>query len=1004
MKSTYFFSAILGVGFSAACAGSGVSSVALVDGGAPKACLVVSADAPRYETHLAAEVVRWTKELTGAELPVGASAADGLTPVTFRLTDDKTVEEEGFRISASAKGVEIAARRPFGLACAVYWMLNRWGGIYWCDPESGVDFTKTDRFAVPDGVTVRNPMPGRCPLAAGLPGPEVTRKVAEWNVRNGFRPRVANDSDIALDNGVAPHVEIAGSLGDRLWKSETNEVEIAAEIARLKATGEDKTRCRNLEPRTLRYVAQTLLQMKKHPERFPLVNGKRCPTGTEFLHGYLKGERVSNCCLTSPSTREFLLAELKAQRAKAPKDAIVTYGFGCDDNSQWCECPNCLKLLKSPGNSSADDRACDLWWDFINWISPRLLENDPNARVEVLIYLTYRQVPKKVKPLCCDRDRMCVLVCPHGRCHLHSLADASCPANPRFLKMIREWADLGFRTHTFEYHCQLPGKGNYAFIERPWVEDLKWYRDHRVSHTSGGLWGVWGGYPRHPLLSKKPIYEFGAKSRWQIIWLSGYFEWDPDDDFETVRTRLLTAYYRAAAPEMLAYHALLEKAIFDTNICMCYGSSALPFTVAASEPGLLEEAKALLQKAEAKAKDDPELLRRITRDRQSLVRDWESMANLAAGQKARRIFRATDRVAVDGVLDEATWKGATLSDDYRWQKTYNVDEAQTEPYRPKTFHKVAFDNESLYLAVVCEKVNGKTRDEPGEGSVWDAMEGSHLEFCLMSPALNGLYYHFAISHNGKVYSALTTNPNLRDLKKPLEFTHAIKDEPNRWTVEIAIPLANVNVPKPGEVWKLSVNRFAVGADGSIVTGLSTGFPLHWIDRWEPISFGPAGDLCENGSFEFGMPAPVGNPHQGRNWKFVTAEIPSLWYYHHNGGEAEWMTGDAADGERYLRVKPINSYGGPEFVVTKNFTLYPPSTKSFKVSFAARGEGVLKLYHYNVKDLPEVDVMLDSPKDWKRYEVDMNLNGTHPIALVFRLVSPVAKSAIDLDDISIVPKR
>ena len=117
-----------------------------------------------------------------------------------------------------------------------------------------------------------------------------------------------------------------------------------------------------------------------------------------------------------------------------------------------------------------------------------------------------------------------------------------------------------------------------------------------------------------------------------------------------------------------------------------------------------------------------------------------------------------------------------------------------------------------------------------------------------------------------------------------------------------------------------------------------------------------------------------------------------------------MSGDAADGGRYLRVKPINSYGGPEFIVTKNFTLYPPSAKSFKVSFAARGEGVVKLYHYNVKDLPEVDVKLDSPKTWKRYEVDMNLNGTHPLGLVFRLISPVAKTAIDLDDISIVPGR
>ena len=980
---------------------SAVFAIALVEAGQPKACIVQKEGASRTERFAAAELVRWTEQLTGAKLAVAESAAPGLAPVTFGLTDDRAVTEEGFRIVASKKGVAVEARRPFGLTCAVFWMLNRFGGIYWCDPESGVDFAKTDRFVVPDGVHLRNPMPRRQQLNPGLPGPEVSRKVAEWNVHNGFCPRIDPKSDYALDIGQPVEVHIGRSLGDRVWMAETNETEIAAEIARLKETGEDKTRCKSQDPKTLRKVAQTLLQMRKHPERFPLINGKRCPTGTDFRWGYLVGEKVGEPCLTNPSTREYLLSALKAERALAPAGAIVTYGLACDDNSQWCECPACAKLLTSLGNSSADDRASDLWWDFLNWIAPRLLDGDPDARVTTLIYLNYRQVPKRVRPVPCDPDRMAVIVCPHGRCHLHSLTDPSCPANPKYRKMISEWSDLGFRTYTFEYHCQLPGKGNYAFIEKPWIDDLKWYKAHNVSHSSGGLWGVWGGYPRHPRLSKKPIYEFGAKSRWQIIWLTGYFEWDPDDDFETVRDRLLTVYYRAAAKEMLEYHRLLEKAIFDANICMCYGSSGLPFTVAAGKPGLLAEARRLLRAAEAKAGGDTELVRRITRDRQSLVRDWESAASIAAGQKARRIFRATDSIKIDGVLDEATWAGATTSDDYRWEKTYNVDDAQSEPYRPHTLHKVAFDNDNLYLAFVCDKANGKTNDKPGVGEVWDAMLGSHVEFCLMSPALNGLYYHVSLSHAGKLYSALTTNPTFRDLKKPLKFDYAVKDEPSRWTIEVAVPLAGINVPAAGEVWKLSVDRFAVGPDGSMVSGVSTGFPLHWIDRWEALSFGEPGNLCGNGSFEHGMKAPVGDPNQGRNWKFLTDEIPSGWRYHHNGGTAEWVNGGAADGERFLRIGSTNKYGGPEFVLTPKFPLYPPATEKLRLSFAARGEGQLKVYSFTQKKLPETDVELDSPTSWKRYSVDIPLNGTHPDVLVFRFVAP-KKGLIDVDDITVLP--
>ena len=975
----------------------------LVEGGQAKSCIVLPEVPTRHERFVASELQHWTHELTGARLPICSDAPKGFKSIRFKTCSDSEISEEGFKISATDDSLVIKSRRPFPLTCALYWLLNRFGGIYWCDPESGADFKKLSDFSIPDGEYLRNPMPKRQPLVPGLPGPEVTRKVTEWNVHNGFRPNIDVSSDYALDIGLEPLLHIGGSLGDRIWMAETNETEIAAEIERLKKTGEDLTRCKDRKPATLRKVAQTFLQMRKHPERFPLINGKRCPTGTDFRWGYVVGEKVGEPCLSNISTRKYLLERLKSERAKALPGAIVTYGLACDDNSQWCECSDCAKLLTSLGNSSSDERASDLWWDFINWIAPRLLEGDLNARVTTLIYLNYRQPPKRIKPIVCDEERMAVIICPHGRCHLHSLNDPKCPTNPKYLKMISQWSEMGFRAHTFEYHCQLPGKGNYAFIEKPWVEDLKWYAENKVSHTSGGLWGVWGGYPRHKLLSKKPIYEFGAKSRWQIIWLSGYFEWDPSDDFETVRKRLLTVYYRAASEEMLEYHALLEKAIFDANICMSYGSSALPFTVAARTPGLLDKAKALLRAAESKAEGDIELMRRITRDRQSLVRDWESASNIAAGQKAKRIFRATSNIKIDGVLDEPSWASAQTSDDYRWQKTYNVDDPQNEPYRPHTLHKLQYDNDNLYVAFVCEKAGGKVMHHPGNNDIWDSMLGSHLEFCVMSPQLNGLYYHISITHSGKVYSALTTNPTLRNLDKKLDFTYVLKDEKDRWVVEMAIPFAGINVPKDGDVWKFSAMRQAVGPDGSMVTGLSTGFPLHWIDRWEPISFGTPGSLCANGSFEYGRICPKEGSLEGRYWKFLSERVPGNWQFHcNNGGIAKWVESGAADGKAFLRIGPGNKHGGPEFVLTSTFPLYPPATQKLLVSFYARGEGRITLYSFAVKKLIPVDVELSSPSEWKKYEVEVPLNGTHPLSLVFRFLAPGGND-IDIDDVTILPQ-
>lgn len=999
--------------------------VTLVSDSRARACVVVPAEAPRHIKHAASELVRWTKELTGADIPLGAQAVDGYLPVKFVALppDDATasrdsverVKFDGFRISASERGVEIASKRPYGMVYAVYWLLNRHGGIWWCNPDSGTDLARRSDFKIPAGVTVRNPLPDRNPLGAGFPTVDEARRLREWNVRNGYTPRLrvrpgdddsrseggnAAPNGFIRDNGLEAEVEIAGSLGDRVWKAETNETEITAEMARIRASGEDKKRLSDPGDRFVRMLAQSNLQMQKHPERFPLIGEKRHPTGTEFLR--VRGDLVSNCCISDPSTREHLLASLRADRAARGMDVRACYSLMCDDNSQWCECPRCAKLLKSLGNLSNDDRASDLWWDFINWISPRLLEGDPLARVEVGIYLTYRQPPTRVKPICCDPERMSVLVCPHGRCYLHALTNAACKTNARYRAMLEAWCRYGFRVDTFEYHCQLPGKGNYAFIERAWVEDLKWYRAMNISHTAGGLWGCWVGYPGHKLLEKRSMYNFGAKARWQIINLSSRFTWDPDDDFETVRRDLLTAYYRASASEMLAYHALLEQAIYDVGICMCYGSSGLPFTVASSDVALMARARELLKAAEAKAGPDKELLRRIENDRQNFYRDWESAAQLASATVARQIFRATEEVRADGVLDEPTWQHATVSDDWRWEKTYNVDEAQIEPLVPRTRLLVAADDDNLHLAIVCEKSDGKVCDIGGKGSVWDAMEGSHLEFCLLAPSLNGEYYHVAISHAGKLYSALTTNPSQRDLKKPLAFTHAIRDEADCWTVEVTIPLAAVGKPAPGEVWKLCVFRHCVGPDGQMRSGTSTGFPLHWIERWEAFSFGEAGTLVSNGSFETAMPAPD-KPWNGRNWKFRQPEVPSDWTYHHNGGDLDWRTGDAADGRRYIRVTPTNNQGGPEFLVTKNFPLYPPATKHLAVKFAARGLGKVLVYHFTKDALTPTEVTLDSADVWKRYSVQVPLNGTHPDNLVFRLQAP-ARSPIDFDDVSVTPVR
>jgi len=157
---------------------------------------------------------------------------------------------------------------------------------------------------------------------------------------------------------------------------------------------------------------------------------------------------------------------------------------------------------------------------------------------------------------------------------------------------------------------------------------------------------------------------------------------------------------------------------------------------------------------------------------------------------------------------------------------------------------------------------------------------------------------------------------------------------------------------------------------------------------------------QNASFEKGRPAPH-ETLDGRNWTYRQDDAPVDWTLHQNGGDLEWCDGGAVEGRRFLRIRPISQYGGPEFLQTAKFRLYPNATKAFKVTFFARGEGEVQLYNFSAKKMTPGKVTLDSPTAWKRYETVVPTNGEHPCNFVFRLVSP-SKAPIDLDDVCIVP--
>lgn len=406
------------------------------------------------------------------------------------------------------------------------------------------------------------------------------------------------------------------------------------------------------------------------------------------------------------------------------------------------KCPNAPAVWSL---FAIDVPSSEAWWDFVNPLAREALE-DPLVRVRVAVLRQCQTVPTGAGHAPLKSDRLSVLFYTHGRCHLHALTDGDCPHNPKIAKRLLDWKATGLEVNAFEFMNQLAGKVNYSFWERAWVGDLKWYARQDIASAEGGLVGPWAGMVRQDTYARNNA----AKARWLTAYLTGWFSWDAEDDFEAVRNEALRRYYRSAAEPMMRYHELLERALLDSGACLTYGGGTA-FVAASQVPGVLEKGSALLADAKRLASGDAETLRRVARDAEYFKVEWLEAVPEPSADELRTLPASLQ--FGDGAVD------------------------------------VRRDGGELVVSCRLPKPAGGFKDVVDDGSTFAAMEGPHVEFLLFAPTMKGKYWHFAVAHNGLVYSALTENGSSRDLAKKLDFTRRISETETDWSVDCRIPFA-----------------------------------------------------------------------------------------------------------------------------------------------------------------------------------------------------------------------
>ena len=198
---------------------------------------------------------------------------------------------------------------------------------------------------------------------------------------------------------------------------------------------------------------------------------------------------------------------------------------------------------------------------------------------------------------------------------------------------------------------------------------------------------------------------------------------------------------------------------------------------------------------------------------------------------------------LDGVLDDATWRGAT--------PLTLVDSLDGRPAPLRTTARLAWDDDALYVAFECEDPDVwgtfSKRDEPlytqevveifldadADGRTYDEIEVSphNVVFDAYFPARR---QGMDLSWDSGLQSAVRVSGTLDDAS----------DRDQGWTVEMRIPFARLHAvphlpPRPGDRWRFNLYRLELPdrkqVQGQAFSPLFVG-DFHAVDRFAWLVF------------------------------------------------------------------------------------------------------------------------------------------------------------------------
>ena len=389
---------------------------------------------------------------------------------------------------------------------------------------------------------------------------------------------------------------------------------------------------------------------KTKPEFFALRdNGKRHDGSVITRPSDVEGQ----LCFANEELKETIFQDAKAFLSGKPSSArgltrwvksrhsLPFFNVMPNDSNYPCKCPVCNKAYSGGKQSSSD-----LIWKFKTDIARKLQKEKIPGYCTMMAYSNYREIPNVDIPS--NVIVMLALTGPWNELN---------PSQPRFYELLKNWnKKLNAKTYLWTYtnkcSCMIPDVPNFtpravgAFFKKtaPWS---------------------FGAF----LESETDFWLFNAMN----YYVFGKVMWNVSTDVDALLDEHLKLMYGPAAAQMKEFYDTLERHWLKDIMSNIRDTTAGPVAVIPSQfdiwtkiygPKEIARINKLFDDAEKAAAKDKMALKRVKFMREHLfgqiINGAKRFSKQNEDNKAWTIYvqPVTEKITIDGKLDEAVWQKA----------------------------------------------------------------------------------------------------------------------------------------------------------------------------------------------------------------------------------------------------------------------------------------------------------------------------------------------------------